>query len=48
MKTILRPALVLFALLTVICCAVYPLAVSAISRIAFSDQADGSIVMKDG
>jgi K+-transporting ATPase ATPase C chain len=48
MKTILRPALVLFALLTIICCAVYPLAVSAISRIAFSDEADGSIVTKDG
>jgi K+-transporting ATPase ATPase C chain len=48
MKTILRPALVLFFLLTVLCCAVYPLAVSGISRIAFSDEADGSIVMKDG
>jgi K+-transporting ATPase ATPase C chain len=48
MKTILRPALVLFLLLTVLCCAVYPLAVSGISRIAFSDEADGSIVMKDG
>jgi K+-transporting ATPase ATPase C chain len=48
MKTILRPALVLFVLLTIICCAVYPLAVSAISRIAFSDEADGSIVTKDG
>ncbi|RXZ36363.1 potassium-transporting ATPase subunit KdpC [Oxalobacteraceae bacterium CAVE-383] len=48
MKTIFRPALVLFTLLTVLCCGIYPLAVSGISRIAFADQADGSIVMKDG
>jgi K+-transporting ATPase ATPase C chain len=48
MKTILRPALVLFLLLTVLCCAVYPLAVSGISRIAFADEADGSIVTKNG
>jgi K+-transporting ATPase ATPase C chain len=48
MKTILRPALVLFILLTLICCVAYPLAVSGIGRIAFPDQAGGSIVMKDG
>jgi K+-transporting ATPase ATPase C chain len=48
MKTILRPALVLFLLLTVLCCAVYPLAVSAVATLAFSDQASGSIVLKDG
>jgi K+-transporting ATPase ATPase C chain len=48
MKTILRPALVLFVLLTLLCCVVYPLAVTGIGRIAFPDQADGSIVMKDG
>jgi K+-transporting ATPase ATPase C chain len=47
-QILLRPALVLFTLLTVLCCAVYPLAVSAISRIAFAGQADGSIVMKGG
>jgi K+-transporting ATPase ATPase C chain len=47
-QSILRPALVLFVLLTVLCCGLYPLAVSGISRIAFADQADGSIVMKDG
>jgi potassium-transporting ATPase KdpC subunit len=48
MKTILRPALVLFVLLTLLCCVVYPLAVTGIGRIAFPDQADGSIVMKNG
>jgi K+-transporting ATPase ATPase C chain len=48
MKTILRPALVLFILLTLICCVAYPLVVSGIGRVLFPDQADGSIVMKDG
>jgi K+-transporting ATPase ATPase C chain len=48
MKTILRPALVLFILLTLICCVAYPLLVSGIGRVLFPDQADGSIVMKDG
>jgi K+-transporting ATPase ATPase C chain len=48
MKTILRPALVLFVLLTLICCVAYPLVVSGIGRVVFPDQADGSIVMKDG
>jgi K+-transporting ATPase ATPase C chain len=48
MKTILRPALVLFILLTLICCVAYPLAVSGIGRVLFPDQADGSIVLKDG
>ncbi|MDB5777179.1 MAG: kdpC [Herbaspirillum sp.] len=48
MKTILRPALVLFLLLTVLCCVAYPLAVTGIGQLAFGDQAGGSIVMKDG
>lgn len=47
-QSFFRPALVLFALLTVICCGIYPLAVSGISHIAFAEQAEGSIVMKDG
>ncbi|HEY4316529.1 MAG TPA: potassium-transporting ATPase subunit KdpC [Herbaspirillum sp.] len=48
MKTILRPVLVVFLLLTVVCGVIYPLAVSGISRLAFAGQADGSIVTKDG
>jgi K+-transporting ATPase ATPase C chain len=48
MKTILRPALVLFLLLTLLCCVAYPLAVTAIGQLAFPDQAAGSIVTKDG
>ena len=48
MKTIVRPALVLFVLLTLLCCVAYPLLVTGIGRVLFPDQAGGSIVMKDG
>ena len=48
MKTILRPALVLFGLLTVVCCVVYPLVVTGIGRAIFSDQVDGSLLLRDG
>ncbi|MEB0134123.1 potassium-transporting ATPase subunit KdpC [Actimicrobium sp. CCC2.4] len=48
MKTILRPALVLFALLTVLCCALYPAAVTGIGRAVFPDQIAGSLVLRDG
>jgi K+-transporting ATPase ATPase C chain len=48
MKTILRPALVLFALLTVICCGLYPAVVTGIGRAAFADQVDGSLLLRDG
>ncbi|EGF32579.1 Potassium-transporting ATPase C chain [Oxalobacteraceae bacterium IMCC9480] len=48
MNTILRPALVLFALLTVLCCALYPAAVTGIGRAVFPDQVAGSLVLRDG
>src|SRR6478609_9579564 len=48
MKTILRPALVLFAILTVICCVIYPYAVTGIAQAAFPDEANGSLVQRDG
>lgn len=48
MKTILRPALVVFLSLTLLCCLVYPLAVTGIARLAFADQAGGSLVYRDG
>ena len=48
MKTIVRPALVLFLLLTLLWCVAYPLAVTAVGQLAFPDQAAGSIVTKDG
>lgn len=48
MNPILRPALVLFSLLTVVCCLMYPLAVTGIGRAVFSDQVDGSLLLRDG
>lgn len=46
---ILRPALVLFATLSLITGVVYPLAITGIARIAFADKANGSIITgKDG
>lgn len=48
MQTILRPALVLFAALTLACGVLYPLAVTGIAQAAFPAQANGSLVEKDG
>jgi len=48
MNTLLRPALSLFLLLTLITGAVYPLLVTAVGAIAFSRQAGGSLIVKDG
>ena len=44
MNTILRPALVLFLLLSVICGAAYPLVVTGIGQVAFPNQAGGSLM----
>ncbi len=43
----LRPLLVLFLLLTALTGFVYPLLVTGIGKIAFPDQASGSLVMRD-
>ncbi len=40
----IRSAVVSTVVLAVACCAVYPLAVTAISRTAFRDKADGSLI----
>jgi K+-transporting ATPase ATPase C chain len=48
MKTILRPALVLFAVLTLICCVVYPLAMAGIGQVAFPRQVEGSLATDGG
>ena len=48
MKNALRPVLVLFAALTLVTGVIYPAVVTAVSRIAFSHQADGSLIMKGG
>ncbi len=48
MKTQIRPALTIFALLTIITGVIYPLFVTGISQVLFSDQANGSLIIVDG
>jgi len=48
MKNLLRPAISLFVLLTIVTGVVYPAIVTAITGIAFPDQASGSLVRRDG
>ncbi|MGZ8289707.1 MAG: potassium-transporting ATPase subunit KdpC [Telluria sp.] len=48
MKSSLRPALVLFGALTLVCGVLYPLAVTGIAQVVFPGQAEGSIVMRAG
>jgi K+-transporting ATPase ATPase C chain len=48
MKSTLRPALVLFATLTLICCVLYPYAMTGIGQLAFPRQAEGSFVLRNG
>ena len=47
-EKILRPALVLFAVLTLITGLLYPLAVTGVAQLAFPSQAAGSLVLRDG
>ena len=48
MKTLIRAALSLFVLLTLITGVVYPLAVTGVAKLAFAEQAAGSLIVKDG
>jgi K+-transporting ATPase ATPase C chain len=48
MSTHLRPALVLFFVLSLITGLVYPLAVTGIAQLAFADSANGSLVRQGG
>lgn len=48
MKNILRPALVLFVLLSALTGIVYPLAVTGAARAVFPAQAAGSLIVRDG
>ncbi len=48
MKNMVRPALSLFVLLSVVTGVVYPLAMTATGQALFPDQANGSIVIKNG
>lgn len=48
MKTYIRPCLVLFALLTLLTGIVYPALITVIAQVVFSDQANGSVIVRDG
>lgn len=48
MTKMLRPALVLFVLLSAITGLVYPLAVTGVAQAVFPQQAGGSLVLQDG
>lgn len=48
MKTLLRPAISLFILLSIITGLVYPLVVTGIGKVIFPSQAAGSLIIKDG
>ena len=48
MTSILRPALVLFAVLTALTGVAYPLVVTGIGQAAFPEQAAGSLILRDG
>ncbi len=48
MTSIIRPALVLFTVLTLITGVAYPLVVTGAAQTLFPSQAAGSLVLKDG
>ena len=48
MKTILRPALVLFFILTLLTGVAYPLLVTGAAQLLFPAQAGGSLILRDG
>lgn len=48
MQNMIRPAVSLFAALTVVTGVLYPLAVTGVAKAVFPDQAAGSLIFKDG
>ncbi|MBL8394314.1 MAG: potassium-transporting ATPase subunit KdpC [Candidatus Accumulibacter sp.] len=48
MKTLLRPAVSLFVLLSLLCGVAYPLLVTGMARLAFPFAAQGSLIIRDG
>lgn len=48
MSSIFRPAIVLFCVLSVLCCAIYPLAATGAGQLLFPAQANGSLVERAG
>ncbi|MGG7606888.1 potassium-transporting ATPase subunit KdpC [Massilia sp. BKSP1R2A-1] len=47
MQSVIRPALVLFGALTLVCGVAYPLLVTGVAQAAFPEQANGSLVKQD-
>jgi K+-transporting ATPase ATPase C chain len=48
MRTLIRPAITLLLLMTLLTGVVYPLVITGIARVAFADQAAGSLIVKNG
>ena len=48
MKAMIRPAVSLFVVLTVVTGVLYPLAVTGVAKAAFPHQAGGSLILQDG
>ena len=48
MRTLIRPAVTLLLLMTVLLGVVYPVVITGIAKVAFPTQAGGSLIMKDG
>src|SRR5580658_5159 len=48
MSSLIRPAIVLFLIMTAVTGIAYPLVVTGIAQLVFPDQAGGSLVMKGG
>jgi K+-transporting ATPase ATPase C chain len=48
MKSLIRPALVLFVLLSALTGLAYPLLVTGVAQMAFAEQANGSLIRRDG
>jgi K+-transporting ATPase ATPase C chain len=48
MKTLIRPALSVFVVLTLVTGVAYPLAVTGAAQLMFPEEANGSLVLRDG
>ncbi|RQP26112.1 potassium-transporting ATPase subunit KdpC [Piscinibacter terrae] len=48
MKTLIRPSITLFVVLSIVCGVAYPLAVTGVAMAVFAPQAAGSLVYRDG